>query len=430
MRNGLLVRVGIDSSYGQWNGPIDQATNRFLYVPIPEAYTVRPGLERRYADLRLPCADFNSGLPQHLHNQLMHLDPDFDHLTYGDGGNRANPIRNLKNGDFVVFYAGLRPLDGSAGVVNAIIGYFEVSEVAPAAELQKKTPDVNAHCRRREVDDDVVVIARRRTSGRMKYCIPIGEWRAGSYRITKELLNAWGGLSVLDGYIQRSGTLPRFLEPDKFLRWFRVQGPELVRQNNPETHHYIYKVTHDTGCAPCVDDGLLTLAICKPDIRSTADIGDWIYGFGGAPYGGKLIYVAQVTGRLAQGDYYRRAEFRSRSDCIYQWQGDKLTAKARGAFHADNVLQDIGKSPDYPRANVLVSSNFRYLGKTAQEIDRVEYPELRKLVAALKRGHRVRGFTTALRWELHGLRKSLWARGSGMVLGAPHDLPPSSSTCC
>jgi hypothetical protein len=33
---------------------------------------------------------------------------------------------------------------------------------------------------------------------------------------------------------------------------------------------YIYKLTSDDGGAPCVRDGILSLAICKPWIRSVA----------------------------------------------------------------------------------------------------------------------------------------------------------------
>ena len=33
---GFLLRVGIDSDYGGWNGPVDPETGDFVYVPIPE----------------------------------------------------------------------------------------------------------------------------------------------------------------------------------------------------------------------------------------------------------------------------------------------------------------------------------------------------------------------------------------------------------
>lgn len=44
---------------------------------------------------------------------------------------------------------------------------------------------------------------------------------------------------------------------------------------------YFYKLVADNGGAPCVENGLLSLAICKPMIRKTAKEGDLILGFAG-----------------------------------------------------------------------------------------------------------------------------------------------------
>ncbi|MFM8479413.1 MAG: hypothetical protein ACKOEO_26795 [Planctomycetaceae bacterium] len=43
---------------------------------------------------------------------------------------------------------------------------------------------------------------------------------------------------------------------------------------------YVYKIVVDNGGAPCVHDRLLSLAICKPAIRRTAQAGDLIFAFG------------------------------------------------------------------------------------------------------------------------------------------------------
>ena len=109
---GLLVRVGIDQSFGRWNAPTDPNDWSFAYVPIPEdSHPQREGLDTTYSDLagaldawvRIP-------LPAHLAGRNTHLDPDFACLTYGDKGNRRGKgIVEMKAGDFVVFYAGLRP---------------------------------------------------------------------------------------------------------------------------------------------------------------------------------------------------------------------------------------------------------------------------------------------------------------------------------
>src|SRR5262245_55608098 len=60
-----------------------------------------------------------------------------------------------------------------------------------------------------------------------------------------------------------------------------------------------YVVRFDSGFAPNPFYGLCTLATCKPDIRRSADIGDWIVGSGSADRsvrrGGYLVYAMRVT---------------------------------------------------------------------------------------------------------------------------------------
>ena len=93
--NSLLVRVGADRSEGggYWNGPVDSQTGEFAYVPIPESSDVYPGLEKPYSALSPVLARFGTTLPLHLRDRPMHLDPDFERLTYGDQGQRAKQLQ-------------------------------------------------------------------------------------------------------------------------------------------------------------------------------------------------------------------------------------------------------------------------------------------------------------------------------------------------
>lgn len=60
--------------------------------------------------------------------------------------------------------------------------------------------------------------------------------------------------------------------------------------------YYIYKLMVDAGGAPCVYRNVLSLAICKPAIRSTCKEGDWILGFGSKNrLGERLINIAQMV---------------------------------------------------------------------------------------------------------------------------------------
>lgn len=233
--NGLLVRVGADQSGagGLWNGPVDGSTGEFVYVAIPEGRPVCVGMERPFAALSPSLARHGVGVPSRLQRRHMHLDPDFDHLTYGDQGERAKQLRRwLSPGDLVVFYAGLADM-GAPRLVYGVIGVFVVDHLERAADVAAARRDLNAHTRREPVlAEDVIVHGRRGVSGRLHRCIPIGEWRDRAYRVRGDLLAAWGGLGVKDGYLQRSARLPRLLDPPRFLEWFEGQGRSLLQTNN------------------------------------------------------------------------------------------------------------------------------------------------------------------------------------------------------
>lgn len=233
---GLLVRVGADQSDGGglWNGPVDSKSGRFVYVPIPERKPQRPNLDTPYRPLRPALAKLQMELPRHLVDERMHLDPDFEHLTYGDRGKKGQQLlRSLSADDLIIFYAGLRDTS-SRLLVYAIIGLFVVKTIRLARDSAPSEAHRNAHTRRvLPADaDDVIVQAVENRSGRLTRCIPIGEYRANAYRVSKPILDAWGGLSVNDGYMQRSAVFPSLSDPDMFLKWWNAQKPELVSRNN------------------------------------------------------------------------------------------------------------------------------------------------------------------------------------------------------
>ncbi len=93
---------------------------------------------------------------------------------------------------------------------------------------------MNAHTQRvlPPTATDLIVRGRPGISGRLRLCVPIGEYRDRAYRVRKDVLNEWGGLLVKDGYLQRSARLPRLLDPARFMRWLERQGPSLMQANN------------------------------------------------------------------------------------------------------------------------------------------------------------------------------------------------------
>jgi hypothetical protein len=232
--NGLLVRVGIDSTDGCWNAPVQMASGQFAYVTITETKPLRQGMARCYDEFFPVVKRFGVYLPQGLHGQPTHLDPDFDLLTYGDQGQRGRRVATLKSGDLLAFFASLCPVDGpSRPLVYALIGLYVIEELVPASTVPQSRWAENAHTRRVPGENDIVVRARPGVSGRLRRCLPIGELRRRSYRVRNDLLDAWGGLDIKDGFIQRSVRLPAFRDADRFYRWFLKQQPELVATNNP-----------------------------------------------------------------------------------------------------------------------------------------------------------------------------------------------------
>lgn len=242
----ILIRVGIDQAYGKWNAPVDESTGEFVYVPIPESSKTvfHAKMGRPYSEVIPHLENFSSihgidlyehlKFPRPLLQEQMHLDPDFETLTYGDqGARRGASLLKFKQGDLLVFYAGLKPIHKSKQkLIYALVGIFVVNEIVMAKDIPQNKWRENAHTRKTNPGAmDVVVRAQPSGSGRLKHCIPIGEYRERAYRVRKDILVDWGGLSVLDGYIQRSAVPPIFSNPARFKRWFYTQKPELFHKN-------------------------------------------------------------------------------------------------------------------------------------------------------------------------------------------------------
>lgn len=207
------------------------------------------------------------------------------------------------------------------------------------------------------------------------------------------------------------------------------------KEPNPKL--YYYKMTTDNGGAPCVKSRMLSLAICKPSIRSTAQVGDIIFGFGSktlepeAP-NCRLIYIAEVTEKLCDGRYYRDSQYVGRDDCIYAFdEQQKIYQWREGALHhsPEAIEHDVGKHTDgYPKANVLLSRNFKYFGGTHTPQYESEFPVVYDAVNIITQGHRV-NHEPDLREELIRLKNKVWGEYSkSSKLGKPSS-EPSRSVC-
>jgi len=232
------VRVGADQSAdgGGWNGPVDRGTWRFIYVPILERELSHPGLNTPFVLAAPWLATFGLSLPARFTAADMHLDPDFRYLTYGDSNSRARQILDkVDKDDLLVFYAALRDTsDSKTHLVYGIIGLYVIDEILPVMSIPNSLWHQNAHTRRLPGARSLQIVVRARpgSSGRLARCIPIGDYRQRAYRVRCDLIDKWGGLSVKNGYIQRSARLPEFQNAARFYSWFCAQNVPLAPRNN------------------------------------------------------------------------------------------------------------------------------------------------------------------------------------------------------
>ena len=118
---------------------------------------------------------------------------------------------------------------------------------------------------------------------------------------------------------------------------------------------YSYKLTTDNGSAPCIQNNLLSLVICKPKIRKTAQINDYIIGISANSMNlgeNKLLYIARITNKILLSDYYKL--YSNRKDCIYD---DKLCRLKNAKYHS---CKD--KKKDLSGLYALLSSDFIFFG--------------------------------------------------------------------
>ncbi len=246
-QNAVLIRIGIDHSYGGWNAPADPKSREFVFVPIPENNTKLKFHDNggRFYDEVIPSlrsfvSRFEYDLEQDLRfpgEQLlkgpMHLDPDFEQLTYGNKASKNSMLRKLVEGDLLVFYAGMKSMRRQdKRLIYGIIGLMVVDEILDVEGIPHERWNQNAHTRKvKRGKDDIVIWGKPGLSGLLTKYIPIGDFRDRAYRVKSSLLKTWGDLSVKNGYIQRSAVPPTFLNPKRFYKWFLKQEIPLTESD-------------------------------------------------------------------------------------------------------------------------------------------------------------------------------------------------------
>ena len=162
---------------------------------------------------------------------------------------------------------------------------------------------------------------------------------------------------------------------------------------------YIYKMTVDNGGAPCVHKGIMSLCICKPGIRNTAEKGDIVIGFGGKSVRDlkeRLIYIMEVSDYSGIKEYYRiNGNWWNRPDCIYKFNKNenKYVYREDRKYDGSGPERDLGQSSSYEKTRCLIGTKFRYFGGqkkiSISDLEPKYAKTIRKIYAPLRSGHRV-----------------------------------------
>ncbi|MGH7982219.1 MAG: hypothetical protein ACREFF_03620 [Candidatus Udaeobacter sp.] len=144
---------------------------------------------------------------------------------------------------------------------------------------------------------------------------------------------------------------------------------------------YMYVVDRDFGFAPNPFHGYCTLATCKPGIRSTAQLGDWVVGMGGKNLGatGRCVFAMEVTDKIDFQEYWTNRRYITKrpvrngsslrlvGDNIYHRDGETSEWQQADSHHSkpDGSPNPLNVQNDTKSDRVLISEHFLYFGREA-----------------------------------------------------------------
>jgi hypothetical protein len=146
---------------------------------------------------------------------------------------------------------------------------------------------------------------------------------------------------------------------------------------------YSYVIVRDYGFAPNPFFGHCTLATCKPNIRNSAQVGDWVIGIGSAAkdsnFKNRLVYAMCVEEKLTFDDYWNDARFFKKRPVMngsnIQLYGDNIyhinsnTGKfiQENSHHSlkDGLVNMNNYKRDLSGKFVLISKTYWYFGEEA-----------------------------------------------------------------
>lgn len=169
-----------------------------------------------------------------------------------------------------------------------------------------------------------------------------------------------------------------------------MEHPEIViiwicritHVRRPAMKLYSYVIPRDYGFAPNPYFNYCTLATCKPRIRKSAQIGDWIAGYGAANSSirGKLVVLMQVGEIETFDEYWEDNRFTSKrpvfnkgilhmyGDNIYHHIEEKWVQEYSHHSMEDGSINYANLKRDTQTDKVLIATDFYYFGNNAIDI--------------------------------------------------------------
>lgn len=145
---------------------------------------------------------------------------------------------------------------------------------------------------------------------------------------------------------------------------------------------YSYVVARDYGFAPNPFHGICTLATCKPKIRKSASVGDYVVGLTPRADGNKICYIMQVGSKISFDQYWIGSNFQVKKPLFNKTHkysvGDNIYhKKADGFWHQENShhthedgtpIQENIDADTGITDQVLLGEIFSYWGQSAIEL--------------------------------------------------------------
>jgi hypothetical protein len=201
---------------------------------------------------------------------------------------------------------------------------------------------------------------------------------------------------------------------------------------------YIYVVDRDFGFAPNPYHGVCTLATCKPKIRQTAKVNDWIFGVGGRRLKatGNCLFSMKVTSKMTFNEYWSADEFQDKKpvrngskkmmagDNIYFLNPTDDTWEQAHSHHSnkDGSVNMHNLKRDTKSEFVLLSNHFYYFGRSAPEI-----PESILQNIGYKNQRNYRKFTSSVAQGLVLWIEEIYSSQLNLVIDDPYDFANSEA---